>query len=136
MAQVYMGGTFPSILSLAIPPPSHWDWVLLRNVIDILYFYSDIDLVVDTRNSYSRARAGIWAQQMEGELIKNRITKPTTTAVHANARVPIVTYIDSKYLIGVDISFTTNGLANTEYVRRELDERPYMRIMIILLKYW
>ncbi|KAH0613969.1 uncharacterized protein H6S33_005855 [Morchella sextelata] len=97
---------------------------------------SDIDLVVDTRGIYSRAGAGIWAQKMEDELIKNRITKPTTTAVHASARVPIVTYIDSKYLIGVDISFTTNGLTNTEYVRRELDERPYMRTMIILLKYW
>ncbi|KAI5851244.1 hypothetical protein DFP73DRAFT_536463 [Morchella snyderi] len=97
---------------------------------------SDIDLVVDTQNIYSRAGAGVWAQRMEVELVKNRITKPATTAVHAGARVPIVTYIDSKYLIGVDISFTTNGLVNTEYVRRELDERPYMRTMIILLKYW
>lgn len=97
---------------------------------------SDIDLVVDTQGDYTKRDAAIWAQDMEDELIRKRITKPTDTAVHANARVPIVTYIDSLYSIGVDISFTTNGLANTEYVKQELDERPYMRTMIILLKYW
>lgn len=70
------------------------------------------------------------------ELIAQRVTMDQSSTVIANARVPILTYVDLESRIGMDVSFLPNSIVNTEYVKGELELRPYMRTMLILLKYW
>lgn len=70
------------------------------------------------------------------ELIAQRVTRDQTSTIIATARVPILTYVDLEDEIGVDVSFLSNSIVNTEYVKGELELRPYMRTMLILLKYW
>lgn len=98
---------------------------------------SDLDVVVNIPGqTYHREAAGAWATMLRKELVAQQVTMRQTSAIISNARVPILTYTDLHEETGVDVSFLTNSIANTEYVKGELESRPYMRTMLILLKYW
>lgn len=85
---------------------------------------------------YRREAAAEWAAVLRRELVTQKVTMSHTSAVISGARVPILNYIDLRDEIGVDVSFLCNSIVNTEYVKGELELRPYMRTMLILLKYW
>lgn len=96
-----------------------------------------MDVVVHIPDKvYSANNAGDWAVQLRRALIEHQVTLRSTSEALINARVPILTYRDLESNVGVDVSFLSNSIANTEYVRNELVLRPYMRTLLILLKHW
>lgn len=98
---------------------------------------SDLDVVVHIPNSpYRHTEVGKWATWLMEELVTQQVTSSKKANVLKNAQVPILTYTDLQSDICVDVSFLPNSITNTEYVRGELELRPYMRTMLILLKYW
>lgn len=108
-----------------------------RQFFNLEFGRSDLDVVVDIPDQiYHREAAGKWATMLRKELIAQRVTRDQTSTILSNARVPILTYVDLEDEVGVDVSFLPNSIVNTEYVRGELESRPYMRTMLILLKYW
>lgn len=104
---------------------------------DMEFDSSDVDVVVNIPGTaYTQQNAAKWAIMLQNELVQQQTCMKRHSSVYPSARVPIVTYLDDKFGVGVDVSFLTNSIANTEYVKKELGLRPYMRTMIILLKYW
>lgn len=79
------------------------------------------------------------AQTLKKLVMSRGLCKSGDCRVVSGARVPILSYIDQleKPGVRVDVSFQReNAVRNTAYIKQQLDERPYMRDILLLMKYW
>lgn len=76
---------------------------------------------------------------MKEAIIRHRIAEPQNCTVIGGARVPILTYMDENETppLKFDISFQKeNAVKNTGYLIEKFEERPFMRDLVIIMKYW
>lgn len=79
------------------------------------------------------------ATSMKEAIIRHRIAEPQNCTVIKGARVPILTYMDESETppLKFDISFQKeNAVKNTGYLIERFEERPFMRDLVIIMKYW
>ncbi|PWW78399.1 hypothetical protein C7212DRAFT_293384 [Tuber magnatum] len=101
---------------------------------------SDVDLLVSIPGMDDRRDCVVEAAtRMKEAVLGQGITDPWNCIVIAGARVPILTYTDENEVppLKFDISFQReNAVKNTAYLTEKFDERPFMRDLVVLLKYW
>ncbi|PWW75094.1 hypothetical protein C7212DRAFT_297838 [Tuber magnatum] len=101
---------------------------------------SDADLLVSIpEQGDERSCVLAAAACMKEAIINHRIAEPQSCSVIVGARVPILTYMDGNETspLKFDISFQReNAVKNTEYLVEKFDERPFMRDLVIIMKYW
>ncbi|CAZ80557.1 unnamed protein product [Tuber melanosporum] len=101
---------------------------------------SDVDLLVSIPGQSDEHKCMVEAAtRMREAIIGRRIAEPRNCTVIGGAKVPILTYTDEKVTppLKFDISFQKeNAVRNTAYLVQTFDERPFMRDLVILMKYW
>ncbi|KAG0642423.1 hypothetical protein HOY80DRAFT_1036724 [Tuber brumale] len=101
---------------------------------------SDVDLLVSIPGQSDERKCVVEAAtRMKEAIISERIATPDNCMVLGGARVPILTYMDENETppLKFDISFQReNAVRNTAYLMRKFQERPFMRDLVVVMKYW
>lgn len=92
---------------------------------------SDIDMVVISSSGDYELRQRLY--QLSSHLRTHKLAK--NIEVIANAKVPIIKFVDPSHNLHVDVSFErTNGIDAARRIRRWLDLTPGLRELVLIIK--